>query len=72
MVKSLLSLSVSRERQVRVVGVYFAMGSVRECVLGEVGRKYRGDEGEPVGWMVEEGEIVRERVCAMMSGCWWG
>ena len=49
MVKSLLSLSVSRERQVRVVGVYFAMGRVRECVLGEVGRKYRGDEGESVG-----------------------
>lgn len=48
-VKSLLSLSVSRERQVRVVGVYFAIGRVRECVLGEVGRKYRGDEGESVG-----------------------
>lgn len=62
MVKSLFWPSVSRERLVSVVGVYFAMGRVRVCVLGEVGRKYRGDEGESVGWIVEDGEMVRERV----------
>jgi len=69
-VKSLFSLATSwsRDRQVSVSDVYFVSRSVRVCVLREVGRKYSGVAGEPVGWIVDEEEMVREKVGVEMCG----